>query len=477
MALGGLGQASIAEAQAPRLVRSISGASGKIVGSQFVFDETRSRFVYPQDRTVTVYFEWEFLPGDHVLTATWKQPDGRVASVSPDVKIQTTSNELNCYWIFNVTPNIPNGAWTVEIRIDGQPAGSHAFELAGVDIEGGRFTLDRVFTSYGPSIVRIHKIDDAGRHVDVSSGFVIAPNSIATAFQAIDAAQTLEIEFSDGRRVPATEILAFSRLGDWAVLKADAHGITPIPRLETPPVPVGSTLAAFSVDSGTRVMAPVNVGGVSAPAGQAARIRFAPDVSAEAVGGPLIDEQGRVVGIVGGSVTPGARVDQRTWKLQPLLWRELPVTTSATSITDLPATVPTAGRSLDDLRREGVMTLPISVMTEFVSGGTVAQLPKGGDRGARQTAEFSASDDALVGVYVNVVKKVRQISRGELSATVFDPSNRVRLTIPAKRITLRDQEQRVSFTLPPKGLPIGDYRIDVNWDGKPAWRTYIRIVR
>src|SRR6185437_8728347 len=122
-----------------RLVRSLSGPSGKVVGSDFVLDESRSRFVYPQDRSLTVYFEWEWAPGDHVLVASWRRPDGRVASVSPDVKIQSTSTRLTAYWVFEVVPTLPSGTWTVEVRIDGQPAGSHAFELAG--LEGEKFTL------------------------------------------------------------------------------------------------------------------------------------------------------------------------------------------------------------------------------------------------------------------------------------------------------------------------------------------------
>ena len=123
----------VSHAQTPRLVRVQSGPSGKVVGSDFVLDETRNRFVYPQDRTVTVSFEWEWPAGDHVLTATWKRPDGRVASVSPDVKIQTPTPKLTAYWLFEISPNVGAGTWTVEIRIDGQPAASHAFEVVGTE--------------------------------------------------------------------------------------------------------------------------------------------------------------------------------------------------------------------------------------------------------------------------------------------------------------------------------------------------------
>jgi hypothetical protein len=73
------------QADSVKLLRSLSGPSGKTVGSDFVLDETRNRFVFPKDNSLVVYFQWEAPPGDHSLTGIWKQPDGRVVSISPDV--------------------------------------------------------------------------------------------------------------------------------------------------------------------------------------------------------------------------------------------------------------------------------------------------------------------------------------------------------------------------------------------------------
>jgi S1-C subfamily serine protease len=472
--LCGLGGVASAQVPAPRLVRSLSGPSGKIVGSQFVFDETRSRFVYPQDRTLTVYFEWESTPGDHVLTATWKMPDGRIASVSPDVKIQTTSTALNCFWIFNLAPENPNGAWTVEVRIDGQPAGSHAFELAGLDATAGRWTLDRVFTTYSPAVVRVHKIDETGRRMDSSGGFVIALNAVATAFQSIDAAAILEVEFADGRKVRVNEVLAMSRSGDWAVLSADTQSTPALPRGDAKPTVVGSRLAAFSVDAGTSVIVPVDVGGVSPPAGYGGRIRFAPSVPAGALGGPLIDDRGNVVGILGGSLMPGARLDPRTMEQYPWLFHDQS-STSATVIAAVPVPVPAAPKTLADLRAMSLLTPPIAPMPEFVSGGAATELPKDANNHIiRDRTEFSARDDAQINVYGYWLKKAK-LSKGELSGAVFDAENQVRVTIAPKKITLTDQQQRVAFAISPKGLTPGYYRIDVCWDGKPAWRLYVHI--
>ena len=99
-----------AEASPPagsfRLIRSLSGPSGKVVQSRFVFDETRHRFVYPQDSSLVVYFEWEAPPGNHVLTGLWKGPDGRTATISPDIRMETKTTELNAYWIYQIVPTM-----------------------------------------------------------------------------------------------------------------------------------------------------------------------------------------------------------------------------------------------------------------------------------------------------------------------------------------------------------------------------------
>src|SRR5580698_10618378 len=194
---------SLLAADPPKLIRSLSGPSGKTVDSEFVLDQVRNRFVYPNDSSMVVYFQWEAPPGDHVLTGIWKQPDGRTASISPDVKIHTSTTALNCYWIFELSAGLPSGVWSLEVRIDGAPAGSHSFEIAGMSAEP--LTINQIFSSIGKSIVWVHKLDSAGSKFDMSTGFVIAPNTIATAFQSVDSAELLEIEFSDGRKVQTKE--------------------------------------------------------------------------------------------------------------------------------------------------------------------------------------------------------------------------------------------------------------------------------
>ena len=136
-----------------------------------------------------------------MLTGIWKQPDGSVSSISPDVKVQTQTSSLSCYWIFELNPRLPNGVWTLEVRVDGQPAGSHPFEIAGMEAQVRQPTVDQIFKAVAPSLVWIRKVDGTGRRSEAATGFVVQANSIATAFQSIDSAKSIEIEFADGHKV------------------------------------------------------------------------------------------------------------------------------------------------------------------------------------------------------------------------------------------------------------------------------------
>src|ERR1700730_5862303 len=146
-----------------RFVKSQSGPAGVAVENRFQFDEVRNRFVYPQDKFLTVYFEWEGPPGNHVLTAYWKDTQGAVASISPNVKIETKTSQRHAYWIFEVAPSFKSGIWTAEIRIDGEPSGTHNFELvlptAPPQLETAAPpppkipTLDEMYASVGRSLV------------------------------------------------------------------------------------------------------------------------------------------------------------------------------------------------------------------------------------------------------------------------------------------------------------------------------------
>ena len=227
-----------------RFVKAQSGPSGRIADNRFVFDEVRNRFVYPQDKSLTVSFEWEAPPGNHTLSAFWKDPEGRVASISPDVKMEIKTSLLQAYWVYELVPAMRSGIWMVEIRIDGEPAGSHSFELISSEPSKTEApppstkapTLDEIYASVGKSLVWIYKLDAAGGRADTSMGFVIAKGSVATAFQAIDEcagvyatllvclSTTLQGISGDGRRHDVGASVHFLCVGCWTRLDSTRIG-------------------------------------------------------------------------------------------------------------------------------------------------------------------------------------------------------------------------------------------------------------
>jgi len=460
-----------------RLLRSVSGPSGKTVGADFVLDEIRNRFIYPNDKSFVIYFEWEAPPGDHVLTGVWKQPDGRVASISPDVKIRTNTSQLKSYWGFTLYPGIDNGVWTIEVRVDGQPAGSHPFEVVGmpsVPAAPKQITLDDVYKTLGPSVVWIRKLDGTGRRTDLTTGFVLEPNVIATGFQAIDSAARLEIEFADGRKGETDEVLGFSRNADWALLKVDTYSLAPIHRGDSTAVAVGEHLAAFNVDGGARVLGTVDIGGQSMVTGFGRRIQISPAVAPEAAGGPLVDAMGSVVGILGGSLNAGSRIARNASSSSLGLWALLAVENGATAMTELPVSIPSSGKTLAQLAGEDVLTAPLIPMPEFLYGGTTANLPaRASDPVPPDAGEFSKRD-RQISIYSMWVRRGK-LSKGEISVLMYDSQNRVRMNLPAKKISLSLSPERFSVGFSPATLEPGVYRIDLDWNGHPAWRTFVRI--
>jgi hypothetical protein len=466
-------------------VKSQSGPAGKIADNRFIFDQVRTRFVYPQDRTLTVYFEWEGPAGDHTLSAYWKDPDGRVASISPEVRMETKTQDLHAYWIYDITPEMKSGIWTSEVRIDGEPSGSHSFELVIPErpkapepaAEPKLPTLDEIYRSAGKSMVWIYKTDVEGRRVDTSIGFVTGQNQVTTAFQSVDGAVSLELEFADGRKEVTVDLWNCNRLQDWAVVKADTGKTPPLKRMASGTVPVGERYLVFNVEGeGSRVIGGVDISGSGSVPNFGDRIQISPSPSLEAAGGPLLTPDGLVAGVVGGSTSPGWRFGKTATALSPGLWSRLHSDHSVTPIGAVPA-IDTGKEplSLRALLERGVLTAPVVPSPSLVFGGTAKNVSKkADDMTTNDTSEFSHRDAAVI-VYTMWQKK-EKTGKGFVSAKIYDINNRVLIRVGPKKVSLSDgAPSRLSFDIDPQSLPAGVYRADVFWNDQPAWRTYFRV--
>jgi S1-C subfamily serine protease len=464
-----------------RMTRSLSGASGKLVGTQFVLDEIRNRFVYPQDSSLTVYFEFQAPKGDYTITAYWKDPQGRTAGISPDIKMQTVTDDLNCYWVFMIDSNRASGVWTAEIRINGEPVGSHSFELivpappkAPSTDNPAPPTLDEMYRVAGKSLVWAHKLDKTGQRIDTTSGFVVAPGSVLTAFQSIDMAAGIEIEFADGTQSRTDEILACNRLQDWALVKAETRDIPPFQIGKSDSVIVGQQAVVFSIGSGrSRIIGAVDISGRGVVRGFGERIQINPQLPPMAVGGPLLDHYGKVVGVVGGSLSPGMGLDHRNIPIDLIVTSPGSSMISVTPIEAISLQPPYPAATLQSLLESAVLTPPLS-KTPVFNFGTVTDRV-GTDSSYVSKTQFSRKSSDIV-VYTLWQGK-EKINKGVVSMSIYDASNRLRSKIAPQTLKLsREKLIRFQYAFNAANIEAGLYRIDLLWDGVPVWRAGISII-
>lgn len=472
-----------ADATSLKFLKSQAGPSGRIVDNQFVFDELRNRFVYPQDKSFTVYFEWEAPAGNHTLSAFWKDPDGKVATISPDVKMETKTSELHAYWIFQAVPGMLSGVWTVDIRIDGQPAGSHSFELIvpdhpKADSAPAKFpTMDELYASAGRSLVWIYKLDDSGLRIDTALGFVIAANQVATAFQAIDGAARVDLEFSDGRKVTTDQVWGCDRMQDWALLKADTGATPVLERMESGKIPVGERYVVFNVQGEhARVIGGVDITGRRTVPGFGDRIQLAPSPAREAAGGPLLSPSGLLAGIVGGSVLPGSRFSLRDMSVSPAIWSRMTAESAAVPMAAIPKLSAGESKNFRELLDQGVLTPGLTPSPSLVYGGSARAISKAAnDMTTKDSSEFSHRDKTIW-VYTLWQKK-EKIGKGIVSGKVYDSHNRLLVDAAPKKISMDERVPlRIAFDFPSANFPAGVYRVDVLWNSQPAWRTFFTLV-
>lgn len=90
------------------------------------------------------------------------------------------------------------------------------------------------------------------------------------------------------------------------------------------------------------------------------------------------------------------------------------------------------------------------------------------------TSEFSRKDKAAW-IYTLWQKKEKN-AKGLVSAKVYDFRNHLLVDVAPKKISAPDgPPARVAFDFALAGFTPGIYRVDVLWNGQPAWRTFFTV--
>jgi S1-C subfamily serine protease len=180
----------------------------------------------------------------------------------------------------------------------------------------GGFSAARVFAERSPGVVTVFSF--FGGAGSQGSGFVVGRDGtiltnahvITNAGEtsgAVRPASSVSVEFADGDRVPAT-VVGWDVFDDVGVLRIDpaAHALAPLPLGRSASVVVGQPVAAIGSPLGNADSLAVGVvsgvrrsiAALTAPSFQLTdAIQTDAPIAHGSSGGPLLDAQGRVVGI------------------------------------------------------------------------------------------------------------------------------------------------------------------------------------
>lgn len=155
-----------------------------------------------------------------------------------------------------------------------------------------------------PSLVTIAFTGRDGSVEGTGSGFVVSPDGlIATSLHVIGEARPISVQFADGRKFDVTEVHAWNRRSDLALIRIDARGLPALPLGDSETLEQGAAIVAmgnprgldFSVVSGVvSARREVKAGDLDADE----MIQLAIPIEPGNSGGPLLDMQGRVHGVL-----------------------------------------------------------------------------------------------------------------------------------------------------------------------------------
>jgi len=150
-------------------------------------EDPRTVFYIPEDHQVIVYMEWEGPPGKHHIEGFWKNPAGKTAAMT-DFDYEAKQNKFGAFFTFTLSDSMALGGWTLEAHVDGELAGSHAFEITSgnrpADAVPARkmLTPSELYERAVQSAVTVEAADKSGQRFRSASGFLMEPDWIVTAF-------------------------------------------------------------------------------------------------------------------------------------------------------------------------------------------------------------------------------------------------------------------------------------------------------
>lgn len=201
-----------------QVIRVTAGPAGTETNGVFTFSEERAVFSRIADREIIVFFQWQDVPGPHKLVALWSSGG---TSASSSIDYQAADRRFGAYWRIPVTADMPLGAWSIEVTMDGRPAGRFNFEVtdAKVAAAASKRTLSHaeLYERLNRLFVVFRRVGAEGRELLPAGGFLPDPQSglIYTVLPAIDGTESLHAVKADGSSQPVTRLVGSHRGQQW----------------------------------------------------------------------------------------------------------------------------------------------------------------------------------------------------------------------------------------------------------------------
>jgi len=195
--------------------------------------------------------------------------------------------------------------------------------LEEIFANAARVDPEDIYEMAEKAVVTIRVFDKLGNHVSSGSGFFIDERgTLATAFHVIDGAYAMKIEMLDGTTHNVENVVAFDKARDIALLRTDLSDKNDYLKIEDDGIKPGE--AAYSFGSSLGFLDGSFASGVVASPLRKTlveeggeeyflELQYTAPVSSGNSGGPILNSNGRVIGIVTYGYTIGNSLNFATY--------------------------------------------------------------------------------------------------------------------------------------------------------------------
>ena len=149
------------------------------------------------------------------------------------------------------------------------------------------------------SLALIRGASRDGRSRGLGTGFVVAKGLICTNLHVIGEARTFSVELASGKKLKVTGIHAWDRRLDLAVIRVSDDGLKPLPLAATAAkTPQGAPIVAMGNPQGLKYSVVAGVLSETRLMEGRKMLQLAIPIEPGNSGGPVMDRQGKVLGIV-----------------------------------------------------------------------------------------------------------------------------------------------------------------------------------